>query len=79
MRASVGDQLVQHGRVVGQHDKVGEIVEVLGQEGNPPYRVRFQDGHEGLCSPGPDTEIRHRSTQPATSTQPPTTPPTFGL
>lgn len=35
MRATVGDQLVQHGRVVGQHDKVGEIVEVLGQEGNP--------------------------------------------
>jgi len=48
--------------VVGQHDKVGEIVEVLGHEGNPPYRVRFEDGHEGLCSPGPDTEIRHRKT-----------------
>ncbi|MBX9362445.1 DUF1918 domain-containing protein [Streptomyces massasporeus] len=62
MRATVGDQLVQHGRVVGQHDKVGEIVEVLGQKGNPPYRVRFEDGHEGVCSPGPDTEIRHRET-----------------
>jgi hypothetical protein len=60
MRATVGDQLVQHGRVVGQHDKVGEIVEVLGQGGNPPYRVRFQDGHEGVCSPGPDAEIRHK-------------------
>ena len=81
MRASVGDQLVQHGRVVGQHDKVGEIVEVLGQEGNPPYRVRFQDGHEGLCSPGPDTEIRHRSTRPASISQPPTStqPPGMGL
>ncbi|AIR97324.1 DUF1918 domain-containing protein [Streptomyces glaucescens] len=81
MRATVGDQLVQHGRVVGQHDKVGEIVEVLGQEGNPPYRVRFQDGHEGLCSPGPDTEIRHRSTQPAAVSQPPTStqPPGMGL
>jgi hypothetical protein len=49
--------------VVGQHDKVGEIVEILGQEGNPPYRVRFEDGHTGICSPGPDTEIRHRETQ----------------
>ncbi|MBW8819907.1 MAG: DUF1918 domain-containing protein, partial [Streptomyces sp.] len=31
--------------------------------GNPPYRVRFEDGHEGVCSPGPDTEIRHRFQQ----------------
>lgn len=56
MHAIVGDQLVQHGRVVGQQDKVGEIVEVLGQEGNPPFRVRFEDGHVGVCSPRP----RHR-------------------
>lgn len=60
MRAIVGDQLVQHGRVVGQHDKVGEITEVMGAEGNPPYRVRFPDGHEAVCSPGPDSEIRHK-------------------
>ncbi|CAL9585724.1 DUF1918 domain-containing protein [Streptomyces sp. enrichment culture] len=61
MRATVGDQLVQHGRVVGQHDRVAEIVEVMGPEGNPPYRVRFEDGHEAVCSPGPDSEIRHRA------------------
>jgi hypothetical protein len=60
MRATVGDKLVQHGRIVGQHDKIGEIVEVMGTNGNPPYRVRLQDGHEGVCSPGPDTEIRHK-------------------
>ncbi|MFF6994076.1 DUF1918 domain-containing protein [Streptomyces sp. NPDC008313] len=64
MRAIVGDQLVQHGRVVGQHDKVTEIVEVMGTEGNPPYRVRFQDGHEAVMAPGPDSEIRHRSAAP---------------
>ena len=29
MRATEGDQLVQHGRIVGQHDKVGEITQVL--------------------------------------------------
>ncbi|MCW5250960.1 MULTISPECIES: DUF1918 domain-containing protein [unclassified Streptomyces] len=60
MRASKGDELVQHGRVVGEHDKVAEIVEVMGPRGGPPYRVRFQDGHEAVCSPGPDSEIRHR-------------------
>ncbi|MGW7047550.1 DUF1918 domain-containing protein [Streptomyces avermitilis] len=59
MHATEGDQLVQHGRIVGQHDKIAEIVEVMGAEGTPPYRVRFQDGHEAVCSPGPDSEIRH--------------------
>ncbi|MBL1085295.1 DUF1918 domain-containing protein [Streptomyces actinomycinicus] len=60
MRASKGDRLVQHGRVVGQHDQITEVVEVMGQEGNPPYRVRFPDGREAVMSPGPDCEVRHR-------------------
>ncbi|MET8245222.1 DUF1918 domain-containing protein [Streptomyces sp. NPDC005202] len=61
MHASVGDQLVQHGRVVGQHDQVSEVVEVLGSEGNPPYRVRFQNGHEAVMCPGPDCQVRHKN------------------
>jgi hypothetical protein len=63
MHASEGDQLVQHGRVVGQHDHVSEIVQVLGPEGSPPYRVRFEDGHEAIMSPGPDCQVRHQETQ----------------
>lgn len=59
MHAQVGDKLVTHGRIVGQHDKIAEVVEVLGPEGNPPFRVRFEDGHEALLSPGPDTVVRH--------------------
>ncbi|MFJ9351534.1 DUF1918 domain-containing protein [Streptomyces sp. NPDC101237] len=66
MRASEGDQLVQHGRVVGQHDHVAEIVQVLGPGGDPPYRVRFEDGHEAIMSPGPDCQIRHRETHQQT-------------
>ncbi|MFJ5309548.1 DUF1918 domain-containing protein [Streptomyces sp. NPDC088350] len=60
MRAIVGDRIVQHGRVVGQHDQVSEVVEVMGREGSPPYRVRFADGHEAVMSPGPDCEIKHQ-------------------
>ncbi|MGW2562183.1 DUF1918 domain-containing protein [Streptomyces sp. NPDC001514] len=61
MEASVGDKLLVHGRVVGQHDRFAEVVEVLGDHGTPPYRVRFEDdGHECLMSPGPDTVVRHR-------------------
>lgn len=64
MRATEGDQLVQHGRVVGQNDKLGEILQVLGDNGTPPYRVRFPDGHEALIAPGPDSVIRHPETPP---------------
>ncbi|WP_369212106.1 DUF1918 domain-containing protein [Streptomyces flavofungini] len=62
MRATVGDELVVHGRIVGQHDRIARIVEVLGPDGGPPYRVRFEDGHETLMSPGPDTVVRHQGT-----------------
>ncbi|GGZ87555.1 DUF1918 domain-containing protein [Streptomyces subrutilus] len=64
MRATEGDQLVQHGRIVGQQDKVGEITQVLGDDGTPPYRVRFQDGHEALMAPGPDCTVRHPGGHP---------------
>ncbi|MFF0743663.1 DUF1918 domain-containing protein [Streptomyces sp. NPDC004111] len=60
MRANVGDQLVTHGRIVGQQDRIAEIVEVLGPEGTPPYRVRFADGRETVMSPGPDTVVRRQ-------------------
>ncbi|AJT69240.1 DUF1918 domain-containing protein [Streptomyces chattanoogensis] len=59
MQASVGDRLLVHGRIVGQRDRSAEIIEVLGADGSPPYRVRFEDGHETLMSPGPDTVVRH--------------------
>ncbi|TXS03496.1 DUF1918 domain-containing protein [Streptomyces sp. col6] len=59
MEAHKGDQLLTHGRTVGRHDRVAEIVEVLGDGGSPPYRVRFDDGHEHLLAPGPDTVVRH--------------------
>ncbi|WP_431041315.1 DUF1918 domain-containing protein [Streptomyces sp. P1-3] len=60
MHASKGDRLVVHGRVVGQHDHVVEIVEVLGQNGEPPYRVRAENGHETIMTPGPDSVVDHR-------------------
>lgn len=59
MRANVGDRLLTHGRVVGQPDREGEIVQVMGEEGEPPFRVRFDDGHECVMSPGPDSVVEH--------------------
>jgi hypothetical protein len=57
MRATVGDQLHVHGRTVGERDHLGEIVEVRGSDGEPPYLVRHTDGHESLVFPGPDAVI----------------------
>ncbi|MBP2706555.1 DUF1918 domain-containing protein [Microbispora sp. RL4-1S] len=57
MRAAVGDRLVVHGAIVGEHDRCGEIIEVRGPEGEPPFMVRFEDGHEGLVFPGPDAVV----------------------
>ncbi|GGO82677.1 DUF1918 domain-containing protein [Wenjunlia tyrosinilytica] len=59
MHADKGDKLLVHGRIVGQHDRVVEIVEVIGENGTPPYRVRADDGHESVMSPGPDCVVRH--------------------
>ncbi|KAF5998921.1 DUF1918 domain-containing protein [Streptomyces sp. WAC00263] len=59
MRASVGDRLLIHGRTIGQQDRQAEVIEVLGPDGGPPYRVRLADGHETIMSPGPDTVVRH--------------------
>lgn len=59
MRASAGDTLHVHGRVVGDREREGEIVEVRGEQGQPPYLVRFADGHEGVVFPGSDCEIHH--------------------
>ncbi|MGW1378988.1 DUF1918 domain-containing protein [Streptomyces sp. NPDC002446] len=62
MHATKGDRLVVHGRTVGHHDHVVEIIEVLGTNGDPPFRVRDENGHESIMSPGPDSVVRHAKT-----------------
>ena len=59
MRAVVGDRLHVHSRAVGKEEQVGEVVEVQGPDGGPPYRVRYLDGHEGVVFPGPDCTVEH--------------------
>ncbi|HEV7566183.1 MAG TPA: DUF1918 domain-containing protein [Microbacteriaceae bacterium] len=54
MTAKQGDRIIIHGRTVGAVDRHGEILEVRGADGTPPYAVRFDDGHETLIFPGTD-------------------------
>ncbi len=60
MYATVGDRVHIKSRNVGRHDHVGEVLEVRGLEGEPPYLVRFSDGHESLVYPGPDCIVEQR-------------------
>ena len=61
MQAAVGDRLHVRGSIVGQPERMGEIVEVRGAGGEPPYLVRFDDGHMSLVFPGPDAIVEHPS------------------
>src|SRR4051794_41080319 len=57
MQATVGDHLVVEGHTVGQPRREGEILEVRGKDGAPPYVVRWEDGHEGVTCPGSDAFV----------------------
>ncbi len=57
MTAKQGDRITIHGRTVGAGDRHGEILEVRGKDGAPPYTVRFDDGHETLLFPGGDFTV----------------------
>ena len=60
MRAAVGDRLVIKGHHVGDIERDGEIIEVRGDDGQPPWVVQWSDdGHVGLFFPGPDATIEH--------------------
>jgi hypothetical protein len=64
MRANVGDLLLVESSSAEQHRREGEIIEVRGADGAPPFVVRWPDGHEALCYPGPDARVRSRDPSP---------------
>lgn len=60
MQARVGDRIVIRGHRVGQPLRDGEVLEVRGSDGGPPYIVRWEDnGHETLFFPGSDADVEH--------------------
>jgi hypothetical protein len=70
MRATVGDMLVVRGHRQGEPDRMGEVLEVHGTDGGPPFLVRWDDdGHVGLVFPGPDAaidKVEHRAPRRST-------------
>jgi hypothetical protein len=64
MHAQPGDILVVESNIVGQSARHGTILEVHSPDGDPPFRVRWDDGHEGLTYPGPDAHLAPATPKP---------------
>ena len=57
MQAQPGDRIVVESTALDRPRRIGEILEVLGTDNTPPYRVRWSDGAESLLYPGPDARV----------------------
>ena len=66
MEASAGDRIIIKGHRIGEHERDGEILEVCGRDGHPPYRVQWDDtGRVSLFFPGVDAAVEHFEHAPA--------------
>ena len=63
MQAKVGDELTVRGRRQGDRDRHGEIIEIRGQGGAPPWLVRWQDSRESVFFPSADTVVEPQRTE----------------
>lgn len=63
MHAEQGDRIIIRGKSVETPDRHGEIIEVRGADGAPPYLVRFSEGHESVVFPGSDFVIEHAAAE----------------
>jgi hypothetical protein len=59
MQAKVGDELTVRGRHQGDEDRHGKIIEIHGEDGAPPYLVRWQDDHVSIFFPTSGTVVEH--------------------
>lgn len=71
MKATVGDQLLILSNELQRPIRDGEILEVHGENGAPPYLVRWSDtGRTTLVFPGSDARVHPtHDAIPATSSR----------
>jgi len=63
MHATVGDRIIVASATLSAPARDGEILDVRGSNGEPPYLVRWSDtGRESLFFPGPDVHVQHYET-----------------
>ena len=59
LRASPGDRLVVQAHHQGGPERDGKILEVHGEDGAPPYLVRWEDGATTMLYPSSDVSVQH--------------------
>jgi hypothetical protein len=60
LRAQPGDRLLIRSHHTGEPERDAEILEVLGEDGAPPFVVRWEDdGHVSRLYPGTDAYVQH--------------------
>lgn len=58
--AHPGDRLVIRGHGLGEPGRDAEVIDALGEEDTPPFRVRWQDdGRVSEIFPGADAYVEH--------------------
>ena len=57
--AKAGDLVTISGHQIGDHARLGEILEVLGEPGHERLRVRWEDDRETIFFSGSDASIHH--------------------
>jgi hypothetical protein len=58
MKARSGDWLVVEAVHVGEHRRTGQVIDVRGTDGDPPYVVRWSDtGRESVFFPREGTHV----------------------
>jgi uncharacterized protein DUF1918 len=65
--AEAGDLIVIAGHHVREAERIGEILEVLGELPHESYRVRWDDDRESVFRPGSDATIKHSTRRSASS------------
>jgi hypothetical protein len=66
--ARAGDEIVVAGHAVGSASRTAMILEVMGDRGHERFRVRWEDGHESVFSPGEDAVLRRPAKQARAAT-----------
>jgi hypothetical protein len=57
MAAKPGDTIRAPSEKLGQPERRGKIVEILGDEKHRRFKVRWDDAHETVLVPGPDVSV----------------------
>lgn len=60
VRTKVGDVVAIHGHHLGEPERLGEILEILGSADHVHFRVRWDDNRESIFYPGSDATVRVR-------------------